>query len=86
MDLTSQVERAAVRRSLAGVATTALVATEGLLVYLTHGRVASLACAARGTEYSLGQLQHHETKCLEERDRVAPTNVGRDARADNGPR
>lgn len=45
MDLTSEVERAAVLPRPAGVATTALVVTEGLLVYLTHEQVASLARA-----------------------------------------
>ena len=45
VDLTSGTERDEVLRRLAGVARTALVVTEGLLVYLTHEQVASLARA-----------------------------------------
>jgi methyltransferase (TIGR00027 family) len=45
VDLTSDDARAGVLRRLAGVATTALVVTEGLLIYLTHEEVASLARA-----------------------------------------
>lgn len=45
VDLTSEAARAEVLRRLAGVATTALVVTEGLLIYLTHEQVTSLAQA-----------------------------------------
>jgi methyltransferase (TIGR00027 family) len=45
VDLTSGVERDEVLRRVAGVARSALVVTEGLLVYLTHEQVASLARA-----------------------------------------
>jgi methyltransferase (TIGR00027 family) len=44
-DLTDEHARHEVLRRLAGVATRALVVTEGLLVYLTPGQVASLARA-----------------------------------------
>jgi methyltransferase (TIGR00027 family) len=44
-DLTSDAARDEVLRRLAGVARTALVVTEGLLIYLTHEQVASLARA-----------------------------------------
>jgi methyltransferase (TIGR00027 family) len=45
VDLTSETARAAVLRRVAGVARTALVVTEGLLVYLGDEKVASLARA-----------------------------------------
>ena len=45
VDLTSEAARAEVLRRLAGVATTALVITEGLLIYLTTEQVESLARA-----------------------------------------
>lgn len=44
-DLTSDAARDEVLRRLAGVARTALVVTEGLLIYLTEAQVASLARA-----------------------------------------
>jgi methyltransferase (TIGR00027 family) len=44
-DLTSDVERDEVLRRVAGVARTALVVTEGLLIYLGDEQVASLASA-----------------------------------------
>lgn len=45
VDLTSGAARDEVLRQVAGVARSALVVTEGLLVYLTHEQVASLARA-----------------------------------------
>jgi methyltransferase (TIGR00027 family) len=44
-DLTSDVERDEMLRRVAGVARTALVVTEGLLIYLTEAQVTSLARA-----------------------------------------
>jgi methyltransferase (TIGR00027 family) len=45
VDLTNEAARDEMLRRVGGVARTALVITEGLLIYLTHGQVASLGRA-----------------------------------------